>query len=81
MYNIMYLRVYMCVYALTQFGSVRRRSRVGNKVVNVEHVITGDVRLCACISRSTFLVSPLESGSDHVYMENTTYSRKLSTFK
>ena len=30
-------------------------SKVGNKAVNVEYILTGDVPLCSCSKRSTFL--------------------------
>jgi hypothetical protein len=75
-----YICVCMQLHNLAVYKYVRR-SRAGNKAVNVEHVITGDARLCACIRQLPFLVSPPKSGSDHVCIENRTCSRKLSTFR
>jgi hypothetical protein len=47
---------YKCVFThFHNFAVFVHRSRVRNKAVNVEYVLTSDVRLCACSSRSTFL--------------------------
>lgn len=47
---------YKCVLThLHNFAAYISSSRVGNKALNVEYVITGDVRLCACSGRSTVL--------------------------
>jgi hypothetical protein len=61
---------YKCVFThFHNFAVYVHRRRVGNKAVSVEYVLTGDVRLCACSNRSTFL-------SVHSKVDLVTYRSK-----